>query len=517
LSRISILVLGGLTLGPLVWFWGIQPDDADRILIVLASGYLLRQQVLAGDRAGWKMGFLLILVGLIIIPPVWNLLPQVGPRSILLWLLVLSLQAILIGWVLKNAGWAGLRRSLFPILFLSFALPLPDRVQAPLQRQLQTLATDYSSLALRQLGYPATQLGFAIDLPHGRLEVVEACSGIRSTTALTALAAFLAYWQGLGLLRGLFLLLMSQPIIVLANLIRITSTGIIQEEIGKDYIHGTWHDILGFATVLIGLGLILMVAHPLRSRAPTSETNPALNVLPRLSRLENGLIILTATAAMLSLLLGANQRSESRESVDFDQIPLRFSDWIGKELPVDQEILAQLSPDQVSFREYRDPFGVNVVVWLLYWENKTVMKGYHHPDVCWPNRGFQVAEAKTEPTILSGRNIPMTVRSFVNGTEKHRIFYWTQEGKRFWSEVDEQLLREGGSQNWFRELLYRQNRGKLSQGRIAVLVGLDRWTDSSQQRKAIKQLLDYLTISLYQTCSWADPNSPRDTIQATVP
>src|SRR5207248_2503862 len=99
------------------------------------------------------------------------------------------------------------------------------------------------------------------------LGVTEACSGVRSITALTAIAAFVAYQSGFGFLRGVALLALSVPVIAAVNATRVVVTGLIQEHIGIDYTLGEWHEALGIGMVLLGLTLVVGLAKLLGRRA----------------------------------------------------------------------------------------------------------------------------------------------------------------------------------------------------------------------------------------------------------
>src|SRR5262249_4090890 len=154
--------------------------------------------------------------------------------------------------------------------FLFFSLPLPQRLEGPVQAVLQDATTGLAAAALPRLGAPVTRTGFVLHLPAGDLGVIEACSGLKSVTALVALAAFVAHVRGFGLLRGAALLALAVPVIVGCNGLRVVATGLLQEHVGRHAIEGLAHDALGYATVLVGLAMILGLAQLLRPRRPAS-------------------------------------------------------------------------------------------------------------------------------------------------------------------------------------------------------------------------------------------------------
>jgi molybdopterin/thiamine biosynthesis adenylyltransferase len=86
-----------------------------------------------------------------------------------------------------------------------------------------------------------------------------------------------------------------------------------------------------------------------------------------------------------------------------------------------------------------------------------------------------------------GGTIPLTVREFArdSGGRSHRqlILYWTQEGRRVWSEEDERRVQAAGdSHDWLGERLFRRE-PLAATGRIVVLIGTPVWADGKAIRK----------------------------------
>src|SRR5262249_29296677 len=207
------------TLGAVGFYWGASEELLNRALIAVASIFLLyrsRSALVANNADGFSraVGVAGLVGGLVPIPLGWFVLVQVGPRPVVLWWLTCGWLAATGGMVLAQNGWRSLWRLAFPLLFLLFALPMPQRYAGPLQSFLQEWVTTLAALALRMLGYDCERRGFVLHLPSGNLGVVEACSGIRSVTALTAVAALIAYWRAMGLVRGAIYVVLSLPVII---------------------------------------------------------------------------------------------------------------------------------------------------------------------------------------------------------------------------------------------------------------------------------------------------------------
>jgi len=522
--RIAPAILAGGA-GGLVWallrFWGANPEYLDRFLILGAVIWIVwegRGELLALPLRPARIGYVPLVAGGVGFPVGWFLLAQVGPKPVVLWWLTVSWVSAAVGFVLVGGGWRHLRALAFPLMFLFFALPIPNRLLVPLQHALQSATTSVAAAALPILGVEVERNGFVLSLPSGDLGVAEACSGVRSVTALTAIAAFVAWWRGFGPLRGALLVLLSIPIIAGVNAVRVIASGVLQEQAGVDYVRGYWHESLGVAMVLLGLALIVLLARWPGRRNATPQTVPAptpQTPAPLLFATKVGPIVLLAlsfTATVTAHFLGSGAEQEVLAAAPIEQIPLRLGRWEGRDAPIPDEVRELLTADAIIHREYRD-LGYDVTVWVIYWSSRNMVKGYHHPDVCWRNRGFRQESRDLVSIAAGGGTVPVTVREFARGgdtgrTTRQLILYWTQEGKRVWSAEDERLVQTAGdSHDWVGERLFRRSEVTAT-GRLVVLVGTPLWDDGITIRNQTLNFAGQLGDEVYRTCPWAAPPHP---------
>ncbi len=517
-APLALLAAGAATVVyALVQFWGANPEYLDRFLILAAAGYAAneaRNALRSVPARPTRLGFFPLFAGCVAFPVGWFLCAQVGPKPVVLWWLTLAWLSAASGFVLVSGGVTHLRRFAFPLAFVLFALPIPNRVLVPLQFGLQSATTSAAEWTLPLLGVNVIRNGFVLSLPGGDLGVAEACSGVRSITALTAIAAFVAWHSGFGFVRGALLVLLSIPVVAGVNAFRVVLSGLLQEYVGKEYIRDDWHEGLGVVMVLLGLGLIVLLAR-LMTSTPTpamGETSPP--ELPpesppesprRFARSPVSTVLLAcaATATIASQILGSAAEREVVAVAPLEKIPLQLGRWKGEDLEVPADIVEMLTPDTITRRIYRD-LGYEVHVWVIFWSSRNMVKGYHHPEVCWPNRGFTLSRGDTEPIPAGGGTIPVTVREFARGTERELVLYWTQEGRRIWSEEDEQRMRSSGdSHGWLGERLFRKPGPPT--GRIVVLLGTQAWGDGATIRSQTLELAKLIGEELYQQCPWAAP------------
>lgn len=519
---LAVALAVGVFVYALSRYWLTGVDTWDRLLIVFGSFWAWNRMRLSlasiPSRPQPWLGLPFVTVGLFVLAPMWYALAQVGPRPVLLWLLYASALAALVGMTLVHFGWRTLNAIRFPLFFAALALPIPSRINTPLQAQLQNWTTTLAHNGLHYWGFDVAREGFVLRLPHGDLGVVEACSGIRSVTALTAIAVFLAHLRGFRLGRGILTVALAIPIIVFVNGVRVFLTGLLQEYVGRDMVLGWKHEALGFALIFVGLGLIVWMTKLLEPKTPAAaavadSSPPAFLPSPFASWC-------AATIAAIGLaggLYGLSQPSVARTAVPdgnapIDQIPMKLGDWEATDLPVDPEIEKTLQFNRVVFRRYRNRLGYEVVVWVIYWTTaNAVAGGYHHPDHCMPNHGSTIDVRKSVDLISpGGRTIPVTYREFRNGKNRTIVQYWTQEGRYLWNDDDERNAADS-LMSPFRWIAKRTGSrpADAADDRIVVLMGTSLWGDGTGPRTAMTEFSGTFIDELYRVCPWADPGTAK--------
>ena len=210
----------------------------------------------------------------------------------------LALLAYLAGVAMVLGGWPALRWSWPSIMFLFFMIPLPWRVENALGPPLQWLATLASTFALQTLGFMAFAEGNVIQLNDAKIGVVEACSGLSMLITFIALSVGMALVVNRPVLDRIVLVLSAIPVALLANIARITLTGVLHETIGGQIADKFYHDLAGWVMIPFALVLywceIWIFSHILveveatpvlvgtskgRRRAATQSPNPSPTIL----------------------------------------------------------------------------------------------------------------------------------------------------------------------------------------------------------------------------------------------
>jgi len=169
-----------------------------------------------------------------------------------------SLVLLLGGLVIYFLGWAHFRILLFPWACLFLAIPLPAIIFNQIAFPLQLLASRLASGSLEFLGVPVLREGNVIKLPAMTLEVVEACSGIRSLVSLGTLAIIYGYLLEPRVFRRILLALAAIPVAVLANALRIVGTGLTGQYWDAQKAEGFFHTFSGWIIFVLSLVLLYL-------------------------------------------------------------------------------------------------------------------------------------------------------------------------------------------------------------------------------------------------------------------
>ncbi len=198
-----------------------------------------------------------------------------------------SLLPVVVGCILLTAGWPTLRILAFPVGFLIFAVPMPDWLVDAATVPLKVFISNTVTQVLYSAGFPVAQNGVMIMIGSYQLLVKDACSGMNSIFALSAIGVFYAYafrWQEK--LRSVLLLLAIIPITILANFVRVFTLVLIAYYGGPDLLEGVVHDMTGIGLFVVAVILMYMfdailgvalglISHREKRRLPESPAQSA--------------------------------------------------------------------------------------------------------------------------------------------------------------------------------------------------------------------------------------------------
>jgi exosortase len=249
-----VLILYAPVLGSLVRQWWGDPNYGHGFFVPVFAGFVLWSgrsrwgaQRLRPDNFG--LAIILFAVGL-------RILGMLGAE---LFMERFSFVILISGIVLFFAGRQVLRTIAFPIGYLLFMIPLPAIVYYQLTLPLQLWASRLGATGLVALGIHTVREGNLLYLPNCTLNVVEACSGIRSLLSLLAVAVAYGYLAEQSTWKRSVLAIASIPVAIATNGLRLVATGLLSYFFGPSVDSGAVHVALGLGFFALAFVSILLI------------------------------------------------------------------------------------------------------------------------------------------------------------------------------------------------------------------------------------------------------------------
>jgi exosortase len=190
-----------------------------------------------------------LLVGLLL-----NLL---GQAAGVYYLSQISIPLSLYGIAYWLKGISLARQIIFPLFFLLLAFPIPGKLYMEAVFPLKLFVTKASGALLAMMGYPVKVYGNIIEISSQLLGVVDACSGLNSLMAILTLSIFFSHLVIRNWRFRLTIVLSMVPLIMLANILRVTTTAVVTAKWGPELAEGELHSLWGIAVfVMAVLGLM---------------------------------------------------------------------------------------------------------------------------------------------------------------------------------------------------------------------------------------------------------------------
>ena len=408
-------------------------------LIPLVALFLLGQKWDRLLRTPWKgsaLGIVMVLLGLGLF--------FLGELSSLYSIIQYGFLVALFGLVVACLGLSGTRLIWAVLFYLLFMIPLPNFLYNNLSSQLQLISSQLGVAFLRLVDISVYLEGNVIDLGVYKLQVVEACSGLRYLFPLTSFGFLIAYIFRGPIWQKVIIFLSTIPITVLMNSFRIGVIGVTVDLWGIEMAEGFLHDFEGWAVFMACLAVLLLeifIFH-LFSKSDLALFDRFDLDLPAFKMPEftgfsvahskwfvaSCLTIFLATPFALSL----GERQElAPERRQFTNFPLIVKGWLGREGSLDTDTLGVLKLTDYFIADYREPGKRNAVnLYAAYYASQRKGASIHSPASCLPGGGWRMVnlEPYEVPGIQTAAGDPLTVnRSIITlGEAKQLVYYWFQ-------------------------------------------------------------------------------------------
>lgn len=390
--------------------------------------------------------------------------------ALILWCygLILTVWGARRGWVFWPA-----------VLHLVFMLPLPQFLYWKLTISLQFLSSGIGVWALGLARVPVYLDGNVIDLGIYKLQVAEACSGLRYLFPIMSFSyVFAVLYRGPLLLR-LALLLAAMPLAVGMNALRIAAIGLLVDRFGPGEAEGFLHLFEGWAVFLACIGILFLLARGLQrlsgDRRPLgaaidldfsglgAQLARVLTIAP-----SRGLVAAALLTASLSAgwLFAPRQAAEAAPRDPYSLFPREIGDWSGSVMALDPGIERALGADDTLSAWYRSPDEAEGIdLFLSYYHSQTQGAAIHSPTICLPAGGWEVSAIRPFRLDLPGI-APFAVNRAViqKGLDRQLVYFWFEgRGRHVTNDFAAKLYTMADS----------VTRGRTDGGLVRVITPID--------------------------------------------
>ncbi len=377
----------------------------------------------------------------------------VGELSTIYLIIQYGFLMTILGVAMTLVGFRGLALIWAPLLYLVFMVPLPSFLYANLSAELQLISSELGVAFVRWFNIPVFLEGNVIDLGIYKLQVVEACSGLRYLFPLMSFGYLSAYLYRGPVWHRLVLFLSTIPITIIMNSFRIGVIGVAVDRWGIEMAEGALHFFEGWVifmacVAILFLEIWLFVRFTGGKRSFTDafrielpdRTNgwlPKLGGTPTRPWLAAVAVLVLATVGSVAIA----QRTETvaqRESLA--AFPVQHDNWYGKNIPLDNQIVEALKlTDYVNVNYARPSDKMPVNLYAAYYASQRKGEAVHSPRSCIPGGGWQIESVQRQavPDVTRADGQPLEINRVIiaKGAVRQVVYYWfAQRGRNLTNE-----------------------------------------------------------------------------------
>ncbi len=405
-----------------------------------------------------------------------------------------SLLLSLIGAIWLLCGWRVVKVLRFPLAFLFLMLPLPGFVYSRLTFHLQLISSKLSVDLLQVLGLSVFREGNIIDLSGMRLQVVEACNGLRYILPLLTLAVLIAFLGHGTWWKRAVLILSAIPMAIASNVLRIAGTGVVAERWGRELADGFLHDFSGWLVFMVSLGFFFAM-HNLLKRIPGAsreEPDPSPTPPPHAGSGARPMPWRPLLAALISILAvqpvvaTLGQVDPVKLHKPLAEFPSQMDGWVGTPTTMDAEMWKRVGGQDYVLINYSKPQEPPVNFYVAYYEfQKKAGDFVHSPRLCLPGAGWFIDSSDERVITDPGRGAgslaaprPLRLNELIiskDGVRQLTYFWYQGRGRNFTSEYAAKFYMVWDG------LLRRRTDGAL----VRLVMALDSRSDVQEERRTL--------------------------------
>jgi len=422
------------------------PEYSHGPLIPVLSGLLFLRQLKTVPiqtgrvRARW-VGVLVLLFALVMggLGRLANI-SDIVAYALILW--IAGILLISFGWKQGRGFWP-------PVLHLVYMLPLPGVVYFKLSTFLQFISSELGVFFLHGLNVPVFLDGNIIDLGVYKLQVAEACSGLRYLFPILSFSYIFSVLYKGPMWHKAVLLVSAAPIVVVMNSVRIAVAGYMVNNYGLEWIEGLTHFFEGWIIFVISIALlfiltrIMLFFQPVKMGLAQSLDLDVDGIGAQFLRLRlvepsRGMIAaaLLMVGAALTWQALPERALQDIERDSFALFPRQLGDWQQAGLPqsLESSVVIALGADDYRSVTFAKPGTRAGVGLFMAWYADQSQGGVHSPEICLPGSGWEIAWLeRSDITEVVNWDTPFHVNRAIiqKGETRMMVYYWfDQKGRK---------------------------------------------------------------------------------------
>ncbi|MEM1343776.1 MAG: VPLPA-CTERM-specific exosortase XrtD [Pseudomonadota bacterium] len=453
----SLLMAANIVAAAVVFWYGFEalvvawqtPEYSHGPIIPMLSAYMFMREMKSVPPTSKpitdRWPGVLVVIGALAIGVLGLMvrIPDIVTYAMILWIggTILTVFGLKRGWYF----WPS-------VLHLIFMLPLPNFIYWPLSVFLQTVSSEIGVGFISFVGIPVFLDGNVIDLGVYKLQVAEACSGLRYLFPVMSFSYVFGVLYTGPKWHKIVLLLSAAPITVLMNSFRIGVIGVMVDNFGIEHAEGFLHAFEGWVIFVACVGILFGLAAAMQRLQP--EPKPLSESIdldfdglaPQFARglaipVTRALVAITALSTVVAVAwsVAPSRSIEVPDRQPLVLFPKQLGEWRGSVDQLDPIIEAVLGADDYLQATFTHPDMVAPVdLFVAYYHKQTEGSGIHSPEVCLPTGGWEVSAWQERQIALgdaAGTTFPVNSAIIQKGLNRQLVYYWfEQRGRRVTSD-----------------------------------------------------------------------------------
>jgi exosortase D (VPLPA-CTERM-specific) len=424
------------SLNPLVGAWNQQEYSHAWFILPLAVLIFIQRFRTVHVGGSKILGFLAAILSAAIMLFAW----ATGSYTACIYAAILGI----IGFVWSSLGSKAMKTLMPPMVYLFFMVPLPVAFYISTSAEMQLWSSKLGMAMISLFHVPASLDGNVIVLASARLEVAEACNGLRYLFPLISFAFLISMLIEDRFWKKALIVISSVPIAIVMNAGRIAMIAVLLDRFNIDTTTGPAHDFEGFAVFALCVALLfaevwflLGIGSP-RGRFIVSHLLMLdRNALQRLvswpvsrTSLLTGTILLLGTCVVASLPVRTEIIPKRQPLALF---PMEFKGWRGIPQTLDKDSLNALGLTDYLLADYSNEAsaGGPLNFYVAYYASQRAGIHAHSPQLCIPGGGWNIVDQSiiTVP-LIDGGSISANRVVIEKRAVRQIVYYWFEERGR---------------------------------------------------------------------------------------